>query len=402
MTHRFLHLDPLGGAAGDMFAAAMLDAFPQHTDAVVAAAAAVSGVACRLAPHRGAVMVGQRFIVGAPAHVHADGHPHDHTTWRLIRARLEAAALPPGVRARAIGIFAQLAAAEARVHGVAEDAVTFHEVGAADSIADIVAAAWLIDAMGEVQWSVGSLPLGGGRVQTQHGPMPVPAPATALLLEGFACVDDGIPGERVTPTGAAILRHLGCTPRTGRAGRLVASGTGFGARALDGISNVLRVLAFETDAQAAAPAGTHRELAVIGFEVDDQSGEDLAAGLDRLRGLAGVHDVLQSPVFGKKSRMAVHVQVLAAPEALDAVIEACFAETTTIGLRTHLVQGRALPRHISEVEVDGARLRVKSVARPGGATAKAESDDALHLAGHAARARLRRRAEAMLGETDDV
>ncbi len=388
-----------------MFAAAMLDAFPQHAQAVVAAAAAVSGVPCRLAPHRGEVMVGRRFLVGERAHHHGPGEPghrHDHTTWRAIRARLEASALPPRVAAQAIGIFAHLAAAEARVHGVAEDAVTFHEVGAADSIADIVAAAWLIDAMGEARWSVGPLPLGGGRAQTAHGPMPVPAPATALLLEGFACVDDGIAGERVTPTGAAILRHLGCVPRAGLAGRLVTTGTGFGARALPGISNVLRVVAFDTAMPETPPAGTHRELAVIGFEVDDQSGEDLAAGLDRLRGLAGVHDVLQSPVFGKKSRMAVHVQVLAAPQALDAVIDACFAETTTIGLRTHLVQGRALPRSFREVEVEGARLRVKSVARPGGATAKAEADDALHLSGHAARTRLRRRAEAMLAETGDV
>ncbi len=229
--------------------------------------------------------------------------------------------------------------------------------------------------------------------------MPVPAPATALLLQGFETFDDGIPGERVTPTGAAILRYLGCAPGTGKAPRRLArTGLGFGTRALPGLSNCLRALVFE--AQHTDIAAGHRELAVIQFEVDDQSAEDLAAGLDRLRATEGVHDVVQMAVFGKKGRMATHVQVLARPAALETVSEACFRETTTIGLRTHLVNGLALPRRTAEVEVDGRRLRVKLVERPGGATGKAEADDALATPGHAARARLRRRAEAMAEDGD--
>jgi len=382
-----------------MFAAALLDAFPEHAGAVTAAAEAVAGVSCRLVAHRDGVLTGARFVVGEPAPAdHAHGHAH--TTWRAIRARLDAAPLTAGVRRHATGIFAELAAAEARVHGVAAEAVTFHEVGAADSIADIVAAAWLIDAMQGAAWSVGELPLGGGRVRTAHGPMPVPAPATALLLEGYTTFDDGVPGERVTPTGAAILRHLRCVPRTGLSGRIARSGAGFGTRTLPGMSNVLRVLAFEAPAPERPGTGAHRELAVIGFEVDDQSAEDLAAGLDRLRAIPGVHDVLQMPAFGKKGRMAAHVQLLARPDALEAAVEACFRETTTIGLRTHCVQGRALHREIRKVAVDGATLRVKLVDRPGGRTGKAEAEDALAAIGHAARARLRRRAERMAGEDD--
>jgi uncharacterized protein (DUF111 family) len=195
----------------------------------------------------------------------------------------------------------------------------------------------------------------------------------------------------VTPTGAAILRYL---PRRARpAGVLRQSGTGFGTRRLNGISNCLRALVLETDEAGARPATPHRRLGVIGFEIDDQSGEDLAAGLDRLRGLPGVHDVLQMAAFGKKGRLAVHVQVLAAPDAMDAVIEACFRETTTIGLRTHMVEGRALQRRFAEVTVGGQDVRVKLVERPGGVTGKAESDHMLALEGHAARARLRREAE---------
>lgn len=386
-----------------MFAAALLSAFPEHEAAVVDAVRKVANVGCHAAPHRDHVLTGTRFIVsddgrsdaeivhnqshvhGNQSHVHGDSR---QTTWRDIRVLIERSSLPHKVQQHAVGIFAQLAGAEGRAHGIEPEAVTFHEVGSIDSIADIVAAAWLIDAMGDATWTVGSLPLGGGRVQTAHGVMPVPAPATALLLEGFDLVDDGMPGERVTPTGAAILRYLRCSSRTGRAGRLARSGIGFGTRQLPGISNVLRVLAFDT-----SDAATHRDLAVIGFEVDDQSGEDLAAGLDRLRALPGVHDVLQMPVFGKKGRLAVHVQLLARPEALDAAVEACFRETTTIGLRTHVVQGQALQRETREVTLDGARLRVKTVDRPGGRTSKAEADDALGRPGHAARAELRRRAE---------
>jgi uncharacterized protein (TIGR00299 family) protein len=401
---RHIHLQPLGGIAGDMFAACLLDAMPQHRDAVVHAAQELAPVECALLPHDDGTLTGHRFLVHTEpvaAHTHNDHHDHHghdhgaHTQWRDIRARLEASGLQLAVRAHAIGIFAVLAEAEGRVHGKAPDDVTFHEVGAADSIADIVAAAALIDALGPATWSVSSLPIGGGTVRTAHGIMPVPAPATALLLQGFAMHDDGITGERVTPTGAAILRYLGCAS-TPPPGALRHSGYGFGTRRLGGISNCLRALVFDT--AEASPASHHRELAVISFEVDDQSGEDLATGLERVRATPGVHDVIQMPAFGKKSRLAVHVQVLAAPGALDAAVDACFRETTTIGLRTHLVQGRALPRHFATVEIDGHPLTVKLVERPGAAgipslTGKVEADHIRPIATHAARAHLRRDAE---------
>ncbi len=389
---RHIHLDPLGGIAGDMFVAAMLDGHPEHEATVVQTVREVAGVRCRVLRHRDRVLAGTRFaVLDEPRHSH-DAGGHGHTPWRDIRLRLQGAAVPEAVRRHAIGIFGELAEAEAKVHGIEPEAVTFHEVGAIDSIADIVAAAWLIAEQGEATWSVGPLPLGSGRVSTAHGVMPVPAPATALLLQGMAMIDDGIAGERVTPTGAAILKHLDCgVPPAGGPRRLVRTGLGFGTRSLPGISNVLRVLVFETG-HAGAAVG-HRQLAVISFEVDDQSAEDLAAGLDRLRGQPGVHDVLQMPAFGKKGRMAAHVQVLVRPDSLDAAVEACFRETTTIGLRTQLVDGVTLPRQSADVAVDGRRLRVKLVDRPGGRTGKTEAEDVLAVENHAARARLRREAE---------
>ena len=432
-----LHLDPLGGLAGDMFAACLLGAFPQHRDAVEAAVSRAAAVRCRLLTHDDGVLAGWRFRVEgmdgqaidaaddveppqvAHHHGHHDDHGHTHARapdegaggarhghrdWRNIRAQLGECGLEDDVRAHAIGIFATLAEAEGRVHGREPDNVTFHEVGAADSIGDIVAAAVLIDRIGADGWSVSALPLGSGRVRTAHGLMPVPAPATALLLHGFDTVDDGIGGERVTPTGAAILAYLRRIGRLGGrpAGRLVGIGIGHGTRRLPGTSNCVRVLVLEptVGADAGDQDAAHRELEVISFEVDDQSGEDLAAGLDRVRTVPGVHDVVQMTAFGKKGRLAVHVQVLVAPDQAAGAIAACFRETTTIGLRTHRVRGQALRRRTAHTEVDGVPVGVKLAQRPDGPTAKAESDHLLAAEGHAGRARLRRLAEALALETE--
>ena len=401
---RHIHLQPLGGAAGDMFVACLLDAFPEHQAAVTEAARLLARVPCRVVAHDDGTLTGSRFLVDegdahAQAHEHAhhhgDGHGHRH--WRDIRAALLESALPAPVRDHAIGIFAVLAEAEGRVHGVPADEVVFHEVGAVDSIADIVAAASVIAAVEPARWSVASLPAGSGTVRTAHGVMPVPAPATARLLEGFALHDDGVAGERVTPTGAAILRHLGCDAAGPAGGVLRRSGYGFGTRRLPGISNCLRALVFETDPAAAG----HRELAVISFEVDDQSGEDLALGLERVRAAPGVHDVVQMPAFGKKSRLAVHVQVLARPDALEDVVGMCFQETTTIGLRTHLVQGRALPRQFATAYVEGRAVAVKLVERGDNiVTAKAEADHLRDVASHAGRVRVRSMAEQQAAPAD--
>jgi hypothetical protein len=401
-----IHLDPVGGVAGDMFIAALLSAFPELQEGVLRAVRrAAPQVDCRLLRHNDGILDGQRFSValrdahaahdhdhGACDHDHGHDHDHDHghRAWKDIRRHLETCGLAPEVTRHAIGIFSGLAEAEGRVHGVSPEAVEFHEVGAWDSIADIVGAAYLIATLGASRWTTGPLPLGSGRVKTAHGMLPVPAPATALLMEGFETIDDGVAGERVTPTGAAILRYLRRDPAP-RAGprTLTGSGIGFGARTLPGISNCLRVLTFE---EAAPSAGT-RELAVVEFEIDDQSAEDLALGLDRLRAHPAVIDVVQSQVLGKKGRMMTAVRLLAAPEGLDQAIAAVFTETATIGLRHHIVAGAVLPRRVETVEVEGHAVRVKVVERPGGPTAKAESDDLPPHEGRARRARLRALAE---------
>ena len=385
-----IHLDPLGGIAGDMFVAAILDAWPELAEGLSAALGAVglpAGWTAIAVAHADGTLAGTRFEVRGPARSRPSGAFAD------IRDRLERSSLAPAVSARAIAIFALLAEAEGAVHGVAAADVHFHEIADWDSLADIAAAAWLIETLasrhGRVSWSVAALPLGSGRVETAHGPMPVPAPATAKLIEGRAVIDDGIGGERVTPTGAAILRHLDPAPSTGRAGLKVArSGHGFGQRVLPGISNVLRVLAFKT----AEARWTNEQIAVIAFEVDDQTPEDLAVGLEAIRDSPGVLDVMQMPVHGKKGRIAASVRVLCRRESLDQAIERCFAETTTIGLRWSLVQRAVLARQT--VRDPAGTVNVKVARRPLGPTAKAESDDISEPgAGRAARQRRRRIAE---------
>lgn len=419
-----IHLDLIGGLGGDMFIAALLDAYPEHEAAVRAAIAGFSpagSIQVALRPHRDDRLKGSRFEVSSSAHspFRSEDHSrsqdhsgsedhcvHQHATWGSIRARIITSGLSSNARRHALGIFELLAEAEAAVHGVSVDEVEFHEVGAWDSIADVVGASVLIDLLTASQWTSSAIPLGSGRVHTAHGVMAIPAPATAQLLLGMATLEDGLPGERVTPTGAAILRYL-CPPQaphpppTRRI--LRATGTGFGSQVIPGISNCVRALCFtpadQTSAgQAAVEA--HRRLDLVEFEVDDQSGEDLALGLDRLRAHPGVLDVTQAAVLGKKGRMMAHIRILVRPAHLDEVVERCFRETTTIGLRHQVIRGIGLQRESVTTTVDGLELRVKVVERPGARTAKAESDDLRTHADYTRRAQLRSQAErsALQGE----
>ena len=389
-----IHLEPVGGIAGDMFAAALLDAWPERRGELAAALGLLplpSGSSARAEAFSDGTLAGSRFVVSLPAPEpgHQGHDEHDHRAFRQIRELLERSALDAATIRRAIAIFTILADVEARVHGVAPDAVTFHELGAWDSIVDIVAAAFLIEAAGARSWSVAPVPIGSGRVHTDHGEMPVPPPAVALLLRGFPVFDDGRPGERVTPTGAAILRHLdpgfGMPHAVLRQGRV---GYGFGARRFPGISNILRVAAFDDG----PPLRTRDEIGVLRFEVDDQTPEDLAVGLERLRATPGVLDVLQTPGFGKKGRMLAQVQVLTLAGATDAVVEACLAETTTLGVRVERNERRILAREQATLnDTDGLAIRVKTAERPGGVrTVKAEMDDVAAAAGDHDDRRLRR------------
>ena len=388
------HFDPVGGIAGDMFVAALLDLNPARAAAAIDATRAAGldpGVALEHHAFTDGILSGSRFTVSAPP---AATH-HEHVHWSGLRNRLTSSPLAPAVRDRTLAIFTHLAEAEARVHDKPVDDVAFHEVGAWDSIADIVAAAYLIEALEPCTWSIGKIPLGSGRVRSEHGLLPVPAPATVLLLAGLPCFDDGFAGERVTPTGAAIIRQLEPAPGIGHEPRLLRQcGYGFGTRTFDGMSNVLRVLEFE---DAASAAMLRDAVSVIEFDVDDQTAEDLARGLDVLRAMDGVIDVVQSPVVGKRGRLGALVRILADPAHVDEVAERCFSETTTLGLRLQTQDRIVLKRR--DLTVGGA-INVKIAQRPEGATAKAQLSDIANNESHAGRERIRHQAEAAALKSD--
>ncbi|KFB11429.1 LarC family nickel insertion protein [Nitratireductor basaltis] len=380
---RHLHLDPVGGIAGDMFAASLLHLAPELQDEAIALAQSLmpghAEVGVEQGPFGG--FAGLRLNVEC-AHQHH--HRHLSDLLRIIEASPH---MPDEAADISRSIFTHLAQAEAAVHGTTEEKVHFHEVGAVDSIIDIALAGFLLSRLNVASVSLAPLPLGGGTVKTEHGVMPVPAPATTHLLGDLAIVDDGIAGERVTPTGAAILAHL--RPRMlekAPSGRLHRSGHGFGMRELPGRPNMLRVLEIEVENDNA----TFDRLAELSFEIDDQTGEDLAHALDLIRAQEGVRDALQYAVLGKKGRMAASVRVLCMPEAVHVATQLIFEQTSTLGIREALVTRHLLER----TESVSDQVRVKQVKRPSAVTAKAEFDDLKQKAQtRAEREELRRKLE---------
>ena len=380
----FIHLNPIGGIAGDMFIAAMLDAWPELKPKVFDAMRQTGlppDWSLELNSASSSSIMGKKLIITGDTN-----NAHFSTgNFKDIRKRLSDSALPPAVIERAIDIFHRLAVAEGAVHGKSIDAVHFHEIADWDSICDIVGTATILDLLNCSDWSVDDIPMGSGTVNTAHGLMPVPAPATSQLLKGYIMADDGIAGERVTPTGAAILTHIAASQNTKRNnGRLIASGYGLGTKELKGVPNMLRILAFE---KTTAEFRSNDEVGEITFEVDDQTGEELAVALDILRATQGVLDVVQYMVFGKKGRLATSVRVLCYPSYINQAIEQIFLQTTTIGLRKQILNRSVLSRE--NISLDGVSAK-KSIRPDGVITIKADMDELMFNTSTQAERSLRR------------
>lgn len=400
-----IHLDAAGGVAGDMFVAAMLDALPDLRPRVFADLAAALPAGCgqpTLSEGLSGGVAACRFTLAAPdgktqasGHHHDHDHHHDHAVrFPEIVGLISSARLHLGTADRAIAILCRLAEAESRMHRVPVEEVHFHEIADWDSLMDVVAAGSIAAALTQYAWSVSDLPRGDGLVRTRHGLLPVPAPATVEILRGFRWRDDGIGGERVTPTGAAILAHLVRDAHGRASGRLYAAGTGAGTRDLPGMPNILRALVFtRADTCEIALEDTHSVL-VVSFDIDDMTGEEIAIAADRLRAADGVIDLTVAARQGKKGRPVSEFRLLVKPPALDAVCEKCFLETTTIGLRWRPERRRCLSRSQETVDLDGHRVLRKRTLRPDGLVSlKVESDDIARCEGLAARRRLKHRGE---------
>ena len=294
----------------------------------------------------------RRGIRAARFRVHVEEHqPHRH--YADIAGMIEGSSLAENVKLTAQQIFFRLAEAEARVHGVEIGHVHFHEVGGVDSIVDIVGTAISLDYLGVSEIYASPLPFGSGFVETAHGRLPVPAPATAELMQGMPVHFNCGPGERVTPTGAAILAALAKEFAGSSAMKITRVGCGAGNRDFDDMPNILRLFLGEK-------TGTveRDRIYVIETHIDDMNPEIFGFLMERL--LAhGALDVAFAPLQMKKNRPGVKLTVLSPHAGLDNLARLVLAETTAAGVRYYPVERMMLPRTQEERETSLGKVRVK-------------------------------------------
>ena len=282
----------------------------------------------------------------------AEEHKHRHLA--DIKQIIEASGLSDRVKQRAVEIFTRLAEAEAHVHSEPIDHVHFHEVGALDAIVDVVGAAICFDALQIERFVSSPLHVGSGMVEMAHGRFPIPPPAVAELLKGVPFYSTELKGELLTPTGAAIITTV-CN-EYGPIPQMTTESTGYGAgtREYQDFPNVLRVLIGETEASLPID----ERLWMIETNLDDASPQIIGHVMDRVLDL-GALDCFFTPVQMKKNRPGVLLSVLCGPGEKEAVMKLLFLETTTLGIRSHQVNRRALKRSMVRVETQYGPIDVK-------------------------------------------
>lgn len=363
------YLDCSTGVSGDKFLGALVDA--GFDPEILRASLRLLGL------ERIELAVSRRAsgrVEGVGIEVHEAGAPRRHfAELRNLLARAED--MPEPVREGTLRALTSLAEAEARVHGVTADAVHFHELGAADTLVDTLGVALGLFELGITEVVASPVATGWGTIEAEHGVMSVPAPATALLLEGMPLVPGPHASELTTPTGAALLRAhaagFGAPPPM----VLRRVGTGVGTRDL-GLPNVCRVLLGE---DLKVQEGQD-EVVLLETNIDHLAAEELAVAADRLRG-AGALDVWQTPIVMKKGRAATLLSVLAPPSEAGALAERTIAETGTLGVRIQPASRRLVERDVAEIETTLGSARFKVARLPGrGRVLRVENDDARRLA----------------------
>ncbi|MGB7439411.1 MAG: nickel pincer cofactor biosynthesis protein LarC [Candidatus Acidiferrum sp.] len=301
-----------------------------------------------------------------------------HRSLTTILGIIEKSDLSQRVKERASAIFTNLGQAEASVHDVPIEKIHFHEVGAVDAIIDIVGVCIGFEELGFEKFTCSALNVGGGTARMAHGTLPVPAPATARLLIGKPTYSNGVQKELVTPTGAAIVATLCDSFGPQPAMTVSAIGYGAGSADLESQPNVLRIMAGELARSTSdSHAGTIR---VLEANLDDMNPQIFGYLLERALN-AGALDVFATPVHMKKNRPGTLVTILCNPEDEHKFQQMLFAETTTLGVRSHLVERYALPREFVSVSTPFGDVRMK-VSRAGGRVqhASPEFDDCRKLA----------------------
>jgi len=367
-------LDPFSGISGDMTLGALIDlglsaewltSLPQRLG--------LDGVTAHVRDVRRAGIACKKVDFEIPPQPHGRHLSH-------IRRILAASGAPEPVRERADAAFTAVTAAEAEIHGTTIEQVHLHEVGSVDAILDILGSIWGFHELGVSRVYCGTLVVGDGFVKAAHGVLPVPAPATLKLLEGFR-VRSGPEGagELVTPTGAALVRVLssGYTPAEYTP---IKSGFGAGMKDPADRPNALRIILADEATSARAGSGGEETLAMLATDIDDMTPEHVAAAADALRE-AGAYDVTCITVAMKKGRVGTRIEVLCREADAARLESMIFARTSTIGIRRSRVTRRALARDVRTVEVLGHEVRVKVSALPDGRSrAKPEYEDVRSVA----------------------
>lgn len=386
-----IHLDFVGGMAGDMFCAAMLDAFPelyQPLQDFLTGLPLFAGYRIETKTAKQKEIVGKRFLVIkdnaviddknhmvftpldaaaiSPVPLANMNHDHHHYSWVEIERKIDHVT-DSLIRQRVSEIYRLLVQAESEVHGVTLDKIHLHEVGADDALIDIISAAYLITYSGVTSWSCSALPWGNGTIKCAHGQLPVPAPASVKLLKNFTWRHDDEIGERVTPTGAAILAWLMSHASGHLRGELVKDGYGCGKRQFNSLANIIRVCVF-SNPTASVDDGSKRpgqdQVDVIQFDIDDMTPEFIAIAQDRLRLLPGVIDLASYAMSGKKGRFMVRNELLAQPGQREAILAQIFLQTSTLGVRYWSASRKILDRQQIDVDYQNTSWPVKIAHRP--------------------------------------
>jgi uncharacterized protein (TIGR00299 family) protein len=386
-AHRHAWVDASAGVAGDMLLGALVDAgagleaIQLAVDAVVPGAVRISSATVTRAGLRAVHVRVEPLIADAP-----------RRTWSTIRDLLARAGLPERTRDRATAVFARLADAEAHVHGIPAQDVHFHEVGALDSIADVVGVCAALEELDVGTLSAGEVAVGSGRVRTAHGELPVPVPAVAQLARGWR-VRSGGAGELATPTGMALIRALAAACEDLPPMRIETVGVGAGSRDTPGRANVVRLI-LGAGRPAAAPGSPAEPAVLLEANIDDLDPRlwpEILAGLLR----CGAADAWLVPITMKKGRPAHTLSVLCDPARTEILRERIFRDTSTLGVREGALRKYALPRAFVDVEVAGGTVAVK-VGHQGGVIVQVmpEFDDVAALARRLGRAERQVLAEA--------
>jgi uncharacterized protein (TIGR00299 family) protein len=385
---RILYFDCFNGASGDMVLGALLDAgLPLEELRRALGSLALEGASVSATRVLRAGVSATKFLAEEHGHnthtrehdhhSHDHGHAHDHAHRSLaeISALIERSALSPAAQARAKELFHRLGEAEAAIHQIPIEKIHLHEVGALDSIIDIVGAVFALEWFHADRFISSPLNVGGGMVNSAHGHFPVPAPATVKLLAGAPVYSSGVQSELVTPTGALLVTSYATAFGPVPAMTIDRVGYGAGDRDLPDTPNVLRVLVGESSDRP------HTErIVVLQSEIDDMSPQLFGLVMERLYA-AGALEVYFASVQMKKNRPGTLLTILARPEQRQELSAIVFRETTTIGIRHHEVTRQRLEREIVEVATPFGVVRVK-IARLGGTVVNAspEFEDCLRLA----------------------